>query len=779
MSDLNLALIGNPNCGKTTLFNVLTGTRQKTGNWSGVTVERKEGLYSYQQKTHRLIDLPGVYSLSVGANVDTLDEQIARNYLVDHQAHVVVNVIDATNLERGLYLTAQLLEMRIPCVVALNMMDNAERAGLAIDQSALAERLDCPVVAITASRGQGLDKLKAAIAHTASLAEKPQTLLKLDEKLDSAVEALETYLNDTIETPQVNHRWLALKLLEKDPTFLSQAGESLQTKIETLNNGLPVEAERLIAESYLNIAHQWSEQVVVRQTRQRVSFSDRLDSVLLHPVLGGLSFLAIIYMMFLFTINFGGAFIDFFDMTAGAIFVDGLAHVLTSIGAPDWMRVILADGIGGGIQVVATFIPIIGTLYLFLSFLEDTGYLVRAAFLVDQYMRAIGLPGKAFVPLIVGFGCNVPSVMATRSLESQRDRLITIAMAPFMSCGARLAVYGLFAAAFFPVGGQNIVFLLYLLGILVAVLTGLFLKKSLLQGDVTPFMMELPSYRIPPIKSVAIHSWTRLKGFLSGAGQIIIIVVALLSFVNSWGTDGSFGNEDSDKSVLSALGRTMIPLFTPMGLDDENWPATVGIFTGIFAKEAVVGTLDALYGSIDSTEGASEGNEPPFNLGDSLIEAAQTIPDNLSGLGDSLTDPLGFGSIQDAETVKEEQEISDATFGAMVKRFDGKLGAFVYLLFILLYTPCVATIGAIKRESGNMWSSFVVFWTTSVAYGASVGVYQIGTFTQHPLPSGLWLCGIALFFAALFQYMKKKASTFELASSRPVSACSTCMKKCM
>lgn len=374
-------------------------------------------------------------------------------------------------------------------------------------------------------------------------------------------------------------------------------------------------------------------------------------------------------------------------------------------------------------------------------------------------MRAIGLPGKAFVPLIVGFGCNVPSIMAARTLEQERDRIITAMMAPFMSCGARLAVYALFAAAFFPVGGQNMVFALYLIGIAVAIGTGFILKKTLLMGVSTPFVMELPPYHVPQVSGVLLHAWTRLKGFMFGAGKIIVMVVTVLSFLNSIGTDGSFGNEDSERSVLSAIGRGIVPVFKPMGLQENNWPATVGIFTGIFAKEAVVGTLDALYSSLDAPlQNASDTEAPGFDMIAGLADALASIPENLGALGSLLTDPLDIGSVEseNLQGAAQAQDVSMDTFGAMVSRFDGQAGAFAYLLLILLYTPCVAVLGAINRELGPRWTMFSAGWTTAMAYTVSVGFYQAATFARHPASSAAWLGGLAAAFATTIFVMRQK-----------------------
>ena len=340
--------------------------------------------------------------------------------------------------------------------------------------------------------------------------------------------------------------------------------------------------------------HHWSQQACRQQGKLTVAQSEWLDRALLNRWVGIPFFLLVMYLMFMFAIKVGSAFIDFFDILGGALFVDGVHHLLGLAAAPDWLGAVLADGVGAGLQTVATFIPVVGCLFLFLAVLESSGYLARAAFVVDALMRRLGLPGKAFVPMLMGFGCTVPAVMATRTLGSERERLMTSAMAPFMSCGARLPVYALFAVAFFPESGQNLVFGLYLLGILVAVLTGLFLRSTLLPGKSDSMVMEMPDYEWPRPVDVGLRTWQKLKGFIFGAGKTIVLMVAVLSVLNSLGTDGSFGNQDQERSVLSQLSQTVTPVLHPIGIRDDNWQATVGILTGIFAKEAVVATLNSL-----------------------------------------------------------------------------------------------------------------------------------------------------------------------------------------
>lgn len=751
----SIAIVGNPNCGKTTLFNGLTGAHQKVGNWPGVTVDRKAGKFRDKGHTVSVIDLPGVYSLAVIPGTDAIDERIGRDYILSGDPDIIVNIVDATNLERHLYLTAQLLEMQVPMVVALNMTDVAAQMGIEVDAVALAKRLGCPVVPMVAAEGKGVKELKAAVGTIVRESALPVGRVDYGPVIEPALARLQKVVTGTAEHKGFDARWLSVKLLEGEGI----ARRVTQGAADLLLSSLITELEKvgaedpdvLIADGRFGFAHQIAREVVRRRGHVTRTLSDRIDRVVLNRWLGPVLFFGVIYAMFLFTINLGGAFIDFFDIAVGVLFVDGTRAVLEVMAMPEWMIVLLADGVGGGIQIVATFIPIIGFLYLFLSVLEDSGYMARAAFLTDRFMRAVGLPGKAFVPLIVGFGCNVPAIMAARTLDNARDRIVTVVMAPFMSCGARLAVYALFAAAFFPSGGQNIVFTLYLIGIAAAVVTGVILKRTILLGEPTPFIMELPAYHVPRLRDVCIHAWNRLKTFIFGAGKVIVVVVVVMSFLNSLGTDGSFGNQDSDKSTLSAIGRTIVPAFEPMGIGSDNWPATVGIFTGIFAKEAVVGTLDALYsGLAEAEDPAAAGDEESAGAGilAGLGEAVMSIPENFLGMAAALTDPLGLdiGDVSSTDVAAEEQGVSTGTFGAMVERFDGGFAAFAYLLFILLYTPCVAAMGAIVREIGGRWATFVALWTFGFAYAAAVATYQGARLVSHPVESMLWLGAVALAF---------------------------------
>ena len=742
-----IALGGNPNCGKSALFNAFTGIRQKTGNWPGVTVDRKEGHFKLDGDDVSIVDLPGIYSL----DATSLDERITRDYLLSRDASLIVNVIDASNLERNLYFTIQLREMGIPMVVALNMMDVARKRGIKVAIDKLSKELRCPVVPVVAVTGEGLGELKEQIRQLTDSPGHEAFQVTHEDTVEQAISDIGKSLEGASD--KANLRWLALKLIEGDAHAFSLAGQEIRPQVEhwqqVIQDRAGEEPDIHIADARFGHAHALAGRVIRERGKVGRTLSDRIDKVILNRVAGIPIFLFIMYLMFMFTINIGGAFIDFFDMAVGAFLVDGLGSWMEQLGLPAWSQVVLADGIGGGIRIVSTFIPIIACLYLFLSVLEDTGYMTRAAFVMDRAMRAIGLPGKAFVPMIVGFGCNVPAVMATRTLENQRERKLTILMNPFMSCGARLPVYVLFAAAFFPANGQNLVFLLYLIGIAVAILTGMVMRRTLLSGESAGFMMELPPYHLPTLKGVSLRTWDRVKLFIRDAGKVIVVMVLALNLLNSIGTDGSFGNQESDKSVLASVGQAFTPLFAPLGIQENNWPATVGIFTGVLAKEVLVGTLDSLYTHLAIEDAGEAPEDKPFHLWSALQAAAASIPENLVAVTENLLDPLGLdvGDVGSQQAIAEEQEVSGGIFGAMASRFDGQAGAFAYLLFILLYFPCVATIGAIVRETGGAWAGFVAAWTTGVAFTTSTIFYQAATFSRHPASSTSWILGLSMIIA--------------------------------
>lgn len=737
-----IGLVGNPNCGKTTLFNALTGANQRVGNWPGVTVERKEGKYTHDGLAITIVDLPGVYSLDAEDGDTGLDELVARDYLLSGEADVIINIVDASNLERNLYLTTQILEMRVPTILALNMMDVAKERDFKINVSKLAERLGCKVVPMSAASNDGLPLLRDAINRALAKPIVPSAYVAYPAAIEDAIVQLIPHVEKHSPNRTVDARWTALKLLEyQDEIAPELANTELEQIVvphrrrvhETLDDDLDI----IIADSRYTFIRNLTQGVAECSREVKTSVSDKIDQIVLNRFLGIPVFLAVMYLMFTISINVGAVFIDFFDITLGTIFVDGFAKLLESISAPGWLIGLLAKGAGGGIQTTSTFIPQIGMMFLCLSVLEDSGYMARAAFVMDRLMRFVGLPGKSFVPMMVGFGCNIPGIMATRTLENKRDRTMTIMMNPFMSCSARLAVYALFCGAFFQVGGQNMVLGLYLLGIIAAVLTGLILKNTILQGEAAPFVMELPPYHIPKLKGVLLRTWDRLKAFITKAGIAIVIMVIILGFMSSVGTDGSFGKDDTKDSILSAVGRAATPVFTPMGITQENWPATVGLLTGVFAKEVMVGTLDSLYTQLADEQKAISGEpekEEEFSFWGNIGKAFFSIPENLTKLPAQIFDPLGLSSanITDQKQAEEAQGISGSTYGQMSQRFGSNTAAFAYLLFVLLYFPCVSATAALYRETNLGWTIFAGSWTTGIAYFTAVGYYQIATFSEHP-----------------------------------------------
>lgn len=766
-----ICIVGNPNCGKTTLFNALTGSRQEVGNWPGVTVDKKTGRYSFEGEEVEIVDLPGIYSVTPASNSGE-DERVARDYILSGEAQAVINIVDASNLERNLYLTAQLLEMRVPMMVVVNMLDIAQNHGMQVDLNALERELGCPVVGVVASRGQGVRNLRRSISEFLKHPAVPPMKLAYGAEIDKAAADV------TRELAAAGTRhpaWCAVELLEEAPGMDAMlpagAGERVAPMIERFRTGFDGEVDIAIAEARYRFASEAAEKAVLREGTTGVTMTDRIDRVVLNRWLGLPIFLAVMYVMFLFTQNFGGAFIDFFDILFGGIFVDGFGTLLTNMGAPEWLKVILADGIGGGIQTVSTFIPPIFFLFFFLAILEDSGYMARAAFVMDRMMRALGLPGKAFVPLLVGFGCGVPAIMATRTMDRAVDRIVTILMAPFMSCGARLPVYVLFATAFFPTNGQNLVFGIYLVGILAAIFTGFLIKRFVLPGEAAAFVMEIPPYHLPTVKGVMMRTWDRLKAFVNRAGRVIVVIVAVLSFLNSWGTDGSFGNEDTDHSVLSEIGQTIAPVLSPMGVTQENWPAAVGIFTGILAKEAVVGTMNSLYDAMARTENeknataadsvgegaaAQEEEDSGWSLAAILAEAGTSIVDNLKDMTGAFADPLGVsvGDLSDTEAAAEEQGVAADSIAVMQKLFGSQLAAFAYLMMVLLYMPCVAAIAAVYREAGAAWTLFLAAWTTVLGYSAATIVYRVGTFAEDPAYAVIAIGISVALLAGLIAFMR-------------------------
>ena len=669
---LTIAIAGNPNCGKTALFNALTGARQHVGNWPGVTVEKKEGYFELGDRQIRLVDLPGTYALFANAE----DERAAVDYLLSREASLIINIVDATNLERNLFLTSQLADMHIPMVIAVNMMDIAENRGIQLDLDELSDVYGVPCIPLSAVSEKSVTNFISQMGHVlASPMPLPKPMVYGD-KIEEAVKVLEPQVATVAKLLDADARWVSLMYLGNQNSYADKFAEAgVKINKADVTKILGEEPEFAMAENRYSISHSVAGKAIVA-AREKKTFSDKLDAVLLNRWAALPIFLVIMYLVFWVAVTIGSAFIDFFDVLFGAIFVDGLGYVLTDVlHAPGFVSAILADGIGAGIQTVSTFIPVIFFMFLCLSFLEDSGYMARAAFVADRFMRFLGLPGRAFVPMMVGFGCGVPGIMGSRVLESKRERFLTIFLVPFMSCGARLPVYALFAAAFFGKMAGTVVFLLYLAGVLFAVAYGLFLKKSLFQGQASNFVMELPPYHLPKFKSLMIHCWQRLRDYIWRAGKVITLAVAILGFLNSFGIvekavdenapadepagfEFTAGNGDSENSLLSVIGKAITPVFEPFGVEKENWPASVSLFTGLLAKEAVIGTMNSLY-SMAGENAEAPAEEPKAEEPAAETPAAEApAPEQVAAADSAATDSavVADSAAAPAETAEATEE---------------------------------------------------------------------------------------------------------------------------
>lgn len=659
-----IAIAGIPNSGKTTLFNRLTGARQKVGNWPGVTVEKIQGSFPMKDTRVELVDLPGTYNLSP----DSEDQRVAEQVIREGDYDLILNVVDATNLSRNLYLTMDLKERTRQIIVLLNMLDVAESEGIDIDIDRLSDELGLPVVPVVA-----VDRAS----------------------VKNAVARIETLVDDL-------------------PAHTAHA-----TRSEVMNT----------VKKYARIDQIHGRVVNVKKDRSN-SLTNRIDRIVMNRFAAIPVFLAAMFVTFWFAIGLGSVFIDFFDIMGGLVFVDIPGAVLGAAGSPEWLTVAVAGGIGAGCQTVATFVPVVFFMFLALAILEDLGYMARVGVVAARFMRKIGLPGSAFIPMVVGFGCTVPAVMAARTLTSKRDRFMTIFMAPFMSCGARLPVYALFCAALFGAYSGLAVFLIYLSGLFMAILTGFFLKNTLFRGAPSHFVMDLPLYHMPRAGAVFKSAWLRLANFIKRAGTIVVLTVFVLSLLNSIGVGEkglSFGNEDSRDSILAHAGMAIAPVFEPMGITRENWPASVALFTGLFAKEAIVGTVNSLYASMDmaaSGPEAADGDTEGLDIAGAVTEAFTTVADGLIGVMSSA-DLLGLGLIsEDKDTISEEIGADTSVYKHIAAHFT-VFSAFAYLLFVLMYFPCLAVIGAARQEMGGFYTGVMAVYCTMLAWAVATLFYQV------------------------------------------------------
>ena len=651
--NLSIALAGNPNCGKTTLFNEITGSKQHVGNWPGVTVEKKEGKYK-KDKAMTIVDLPGIYSLSPYS----AEEIVARNYIVEEKPDVLINIIDGTNIERNMYLTLQILETGIPTVVALNMMDEVESSGTKIDIDKISKALGVKVVPIVARNGKNIDILMDEVKKVSKEKNKELNIYSKDVE-DFLADILSQINENNKGNENVNARWRSIKLLEEDPIESEKLSSDMKNKIEPIvskaNAKLNGDAEGEIADQRYKFISNVVSKSVKRQVQKdgtRIeTTSDKIDKVLTNRIIAIPAFLVIMYGLFKITFGEGPLGIGVWLQTIVGDFWDGplTETILTSIenmGASEWALSLVGDGILAGLGGVISFLPQILVLFLLMSILEDSGYMARVAFVMDKVFRRFGLSGKSFIPLLMGFGCSVPAVMASRTLENERDRKITIAITPFMSCGAKLPIYLMFAATLFAGSNQTVVvYSIYMLGLVVAVISALILSKFVFKGEASNFIMELPQYRIPTLRSVLIHAWEKVKGFVIKAGTIILGSTILIWFLSNFNLGGMCEMEDS---ILATIGRSIQWIFAPLGFG--NWKASVAVVTGWIAKENIVSTFGVLYGASDA-------------IAEAAMEGSAAIP----GVAAAFT----------------------------------KAAAFSYMAFNLLCMPCFAAVGAIKKEMGN------------------------------------------------------------------------------
>jgi len=665
MKRIRIALAGNPNSGKTTVFNSLTGSHQHVGNWPGVTVERKEGKFRYGGCEVDVVDLPGIYSLTAYS----LDERIARDFLIKETPDVVVAVIDASNLERNLYLVAQLLELRVNVILDLNMMDLVEAKGTSIDTEKLSRVLGIPVVKTVANRGDGIEDLKKAIVTSPK---KPSPFqIDYGPDIEAAIERLSDTLKNKDLPKEYPLRWLIVKLLEGDAEILekikklpegSEIEEAVLKTTASLERHLGYDLETAMVERRYGFL-----KGLVRECSEKrlgiegkLELSDRIDSVVTNKFLGIPIFLAMMWLTFQFVFTLGAPLADLIDSFFGWLGT-AVASGLTTLNAPGWLSSLVSDGIIAGVGSVLIFLPNIMLLFLAIAILEDSGYMARAAFVMDRFMHTLGLHGKSFIPLILGFGCNIPGIMATRTLESEKDRILTILVNPLMSCSARLPIYTLFAGAFFSKNQGSIIFSLYLLGIILAVVVARIFKTIFFRHEVAPLIMELPPYRLPTIKGVIIHMWERGSLFLKKAGTIIFAGVILIWLLASLPPGVEYASQES---LIGKLGSLIAPLLSPAGFG--FWQAGVALLFGVMAKEVVVSTLGTLYGV---------------------------------------------------------EEVGLRT--AFLQHFT-PLSAYAFMVMSLIYIPCIAAIATIKRETNWKWTGLAIGYSLALGWVVAVVIYQIG-----------------------------------------------------
>ncbi len=722
---IRLALAGNPNCGKTTMFNDLTGSTQYVGNWPGVTVEKKEGRYKADKQVS-ITDLPGIYSLSPY----TLEEVITRDYLVHEKPDAILNLVDAANIERNLYLTTQLLEMGIPVVVALNMMDIAEKRGDVIDTEKLSAKLGVPVVQTTALKGKGTKELVEAAKHAAKSGAKPAAPA-FSDAIEQAIGQIASLIADVTEDDQ--RRWFAVKLFERDEKVLARFRfgkdtlEKLEGIITAVEDELDDDAESIITDA----RYQYIAEVVkpcVKKQKSGMTVSDKIDRIVTNRILALPIFALVMFVVYYVSVTTVGKALT--DWANDGVFGEGwelfgawipgiptiLGGALSGLGIADWLYSLIMDGIVAGVGAVLGFVPQILVLFLFLAILEDCGYMARVAFIMNRIFRKFGLSGKSFIPMLIGTGCGVPGIMASRTIEQERDRRMTIMTTTFIPCSAKLPIIALIAGAIFDNAGW-VAFSAYFIGVMAIILSGIMLKKfRMFAGEPAPFVMELPSYHTPTARNVLRSMGERGWSFIKKAGTVILLSTVVLWFLQTYGWEnGAFGAvSDINNSVLAAIGSAIAPLFAPLGWG--NWQNAVASVTGLIAKENVVATFGQIYGF--------------------------------------------------AEVAEDGAEI----WGLLAASFT-TVSAFSFMCFNLLCAPCFAAMGAIKREMNNAkWTAFAIGYMCVFAYCVALMVYQFGGLFTGEVTFGLGTVAAVLVLALMIYLLfRKPAAADDTADLRRMS----------